>query len=56
MSKRDLRRELARRVQFVGCQRCGAVDRPLRKYMNRKFCPECLREVVPNLGTERSTQ
>lgn len=43
MMDRTLRRELAGRVMFVGCQFCGAVDRPLRNYGSGKICPECLK-------------
>ena len=42
-----------RRVRFVGCTVCGAVDRTLRnmgfldpkgKYIAGKICPECLKK------------
>lgn len=56
MSKRELRMELARRSRYVGCQRCGAVDRPLRNYEHGKICPECRRALVSRSDTERSQQ
>ncbi len=42
MNKKEQRRELARRTVFVGCQICGATDRPLRNYEGYKICPKCL--------------
>lgn len=36
------RRVLAGRIVFVGCQICGATDRPLRNYQGGKICPACL--------------
>lgn len=36
------RQKLARRIVFVGCQICGAADRPLRNYEGGKICPICL--------------
>ncbi len=42
MNKQEQRRELARRIVFVGCQVCGATDRPLRNYEGGKICPICL--------------
>lgn len=53
MDRKKSRRELAGRVMFVGCQFCGAVDRPLRNYGTGKICPECLKvkETVSKLDT-----
>ena len=46
MNKRQ-RRELAGRIVFVGCQVCGATDRPLRNYQDQggKICPICLARI-----------
>lgn len=50
MTRKQQRAELAKRIIFVGCSFCGAVDRPLRNigvftpaghYKDGKICPEC---------------
>jgi len=50
MTSRERKIERAGRIIFVGCNFCGAVDRPLRnigvftpagKYENGKICLDC---------------
>lgn len=58
VNKREKRRELASRIVFVGCQVCGATDRPLRNYGDGKICPTCLerqsrQRVVSKMNTRR---
>jgi hypothetical protein len=38
---------------FVGCQFCGATDKPLRNYGTGKICPACLKrkQAVSKLDT-----
>lgn len=53
MGKREMRRQMAGRAVFVGCQFCGETDKPLRNYAGRKICPDCLKkQPVPNSGTK----
>lgn len=58
MNKQELRRQQAMqqamRVVFVGCQFCGATDRPLRNFGAGKICPECMKKQCPNWTPERS--
>lgn len=54
MNKQGLRRQQAMRVIFVGCQFCGATDRPLRNFGTGKICPECMKKQCPNWTPERS--
>lgn len=54
MGKRQLKRDLAGRMRFVGCQFCGETDRPLRNYCGGKICPACLaKRKVSDLGTRK---
>lgn len=54
MNKQELRRQQAMRVVFVGCQFCGATDRPLRNFGGEKICSECMKKQCPNWTPERS--
>lgn len=54
MDKRELRREQARRVVFVGCQFCGETNKTLRNYGAGKICPACLKKrAVSNSGARK---
>lgn len=52
---RELKRTLAARFVFVGCQFCGETDMTLRNYGTGKICPRCLKErtSVSKSDTER---
>lgn len=54
MTRKRMRTEQARRIVFVGCQFCGATDKPLRNYGSSKICSACLkRKGVSKLDTRK---
>lgn len=58
MNRKQLRKDMAGRTAFIGCQFCGETNKTLRNYGSGKICPECLKRKgpVPNSGTRKEQQ
>lgn len=58
MDRKQLRRSMAGRAVFIGCQFCGETNKTLRSWSNGKICPECLKRkgAAPNSGTRKEQQ